>query len=115
LYKIILSEKRGISLKRKHTLRAFVYLTLGLAMLFFALPRLPHVTMSMEGAFTVSWLLFAMLIVGANLYYLIGADRDNQARRKRNDILYWKLREAERRTYDTQRPVSSENKRRFMS
>jgi hypothetical protein len=97
-------------------MRAFVYLTLGLAMLFFALPRLPHVTMSLEGAFTLSWLLFAMLIVGANLYYLIGADRDNQARRKRNAILQWKLREAEqRRAYTTQRPVPSEKKRRFMS
>ncbi|MGZ4032765.1 MAG: hypothetical protein ACXVDJ_09510 [Tumebacillaceae bacterium] len=102
-------------MKREHTIRAFIYLTLGLAMLFFALPRLPHVTASVEGAFTVSWLLFAMLIVGANLYYLVGADRDNQARRKRNAILQWKLREAQRRVYEAERTVKSENKRRFMS
>lgn len=73
-------------MKKKQTMRAFIYLTMGLAMLFYALPRVPEITMSMEGAFIISWLSFAMLFIGANLYYLIGADRETQERQKRDRI-----------------------------
>ncbi|MBL0386249.1 hypothetical protein JJB07_06230 [Tumebacillus sp. ITR2] len=79
-------------MQRKQTMRAFVYLTAGLAMLFYALPRVPDVTMDISGAFTISWLAFAMLFIGANLYYLIGVDKERQSRRRRNDWLYRTLR-----------------------
>lgn len=84
-------------------------------MLFFALPRLPHVSASIEGVFTVTWLLFAMLIIGANFYSLIGADRETQARRRANAILQWKLHEMERRAHMETNRSKQENKRRFMS
>lgn len=71
-------------MQQKRTMRAFVYLTVGLAMLFYALPRIPDVTMSSRGAFTIMWLAFAMLFIGANLYYLIGVDKERQDRRRQS-------------------------------
>jgi hypothetical protein len=82
LYKGPAGEKGELFLKQKQTMRSFVYLTMGLAMLFYALPNLPTVTFSIAGVFTASWLCFALLIVGANLYYLIGADKEQQKRHR---------------------------------
>ncbi|KEO82080.1 hypothetical protein [Tumebacillus flagellatus] len=79
-------------MQRKQTMRAFVYLTVGLAMLFYALPRVPDVTMDLHGAFTICWLAFAMLCIGANLYHLIGVDKERQKRRRQSDWLYRTLR-----------------------
>ncbi|PWK13862.1 hypothetical protein [Tumebacillus permanentifrigoris] len=97
-------------MQRKHTMRAFVYLTVGLAMLFYALPRVPDVTMDIRGVFTISWLAFAMLFIGANLYYLIGVDKERQIRRRRSDWLARTLR-------NLREPTNSKTsgKRRYMN
>ena len=101
-------------------MRSFVYLTIGLAMLFYAMPHLPRVEATLRGAFTVSWLLLAMLIIGANLYHLIGVDRENQARKKRYAWLESGMREV-RRGYFTEakrqikQNARNNNKRRYMN
>jgi predicted membrane protein len=67
-------------MKRKQSFRSFVYMGLGLAMLFYAIPQLPGLSWSAAGVFSVVWLLFAILIIGANLYYLIGVDKERKRR-----------------------------------
>ena len=99
-------------------MRSFVYLTIGLAMLFYAMPNLPDVEASLQGAFTVLWLMFAMLIIGANLYHLIGVDRENQARKKRNAWLERGLSELRRGYFvEAKRQIKqqADNKRRYMN
>jgi hypothetical protein len=74
-------------MRRRDARKAFIYLAIGLVMLFYAVPRLPDVTFSEEGVFTIVWLLFALLTVGANLYVLIGVDKER--RKRRNSIRSW--------------------------
>jgi hypothetical protein len=97
-------------------MRAFVYLTLGLAMLFWALPNLPAVTLSLQGVFTVSWLLLVLLTISANLYYLIGVDREEQAMSKQRRWIERGLRELRRGYFqEAKRDRNKENRRRYMS
>lgn len=104
-------------MKRKQTTRSFVYMTIGLALLFYALPRVPQVTWSLEGAFTCVWLAFAMLIISSNLYYLIGVDKEKQERKKkRNEWLERGLREFKRGYFsEAKREMRQKKQRRFMS
>lgn len=71
---------------QRQATKAFLYLLIGFAMLIYAIPRLPDVTFSEEGLFTVVWLLFALLSIGANLYTLIGADRDHRGKRAKKRV-----------------------------
>ncbi|WP_018132004.1 hypothetical protein [Effusibacillus pohliae] len=94
-------------MRRKQALRSFVYMGLGLAMLFYAIPQLPKLSWSLAGAFSVVWLLFGVLAVGANLYYLIGVDKE----RKRREQF---RREWEREVIRTAARLQYERRRRRM-
>ncbi|ASS74504.1 hypothetical protein CIG75_05505 [Tumebacillus algifaecis] len=104
-------------MQRKQTTRSFVYLTIGLALLFYALPRVPHVTGSLEGAFTCVWLGFAMLIISSNLYYLIGVDKERQDwKMKRHAWLQRGMRDLQRGYFnEAKREIRQKKQRRFMS
>lgn len=102
-------------MKRKQTLRSFVYLTIGLAMMFYALPNMPDVTMSLAGAFTVSWLAFALLMISANLYYLIGVDREQRASRERIAWLRSRMRQWNGRGQQAKTGSTQANRRRYMN
>lgn len=56
--------------------RAFVYVCSLLALLIYALPRLPKLAHGISGTFSFLWILFASLALAANLYFLVGADRE---------------------------------------
>lgn len=58
--------------------KAFVYTCALVALSVYAVPRLPRMTHGLAGTFTVLWLLFVALCVGANLYFLIGADKERK-------------------------------------
>lgn len=92
-------------MKQKQALRSFIYMGLGLAMLFYAIPQLPSLSWSAEGVFTVVWLLFGILVVGANLYYLIGVDKERKRRQQFK-------REWEREVARTAARLQYERKRR---
>lgn len=105
-----------MSLKRKSTMRSFVYLTIGLAMLFYALPHMPEVTASLEGVFTLSWTGFAMLIIAANLYYLVGVDRERQHKKNRYRWIQRGLREMRRGYFpQAKKAIKEKERRRYMS
>jgi len=57
-------------------LRNITHVLLGIAMVGFGVPRLPHFKVAESGLFDVLWLAFALLIVGANLFYLMGVDKE---------------------------------------
>jgi hypothetical protein len=70
-----------MAMRKRDARKSFICLAMGLVMLFYAMPRLPDVTLSEEGLFTVLWLLFSLLFIGANLYMLIGVDKERRQRR----------------------------------
>jgi hypothetical protein len=92
-------------------------MTIGLALLFYALPRVPQVTWSLEGAFTLTWLSFALLIISSNLYDLIGVDKETQELKKRRSAwLAQGLREFQRGYFsEAKREMRKKKRRRFMS
>lgn len=92
-------------------------MTIGLALLFYALPRLPQATWSLEGAFTIAWLSFSVLIIGANLYQLIGVDKERQASRKQQRAWFARGVHEFQRGYfpDAKREMRQQKQRRFMS
>ncbi|BCJ88014.1 hypothetical protein [Effusibacillus dendaii] len=69
-------------MRQNQSLRSFVYMGLGLAILFYAIPQLPKFSWTLAGLFSVIWLLFGILVVGANLYYLIGVDKERRRRQE---------------------------------
>lgn len=68
-------------MRKKKAFRAFVYLVIGLGMLIYAIPRLPQVSTSLAGIYALVWLLFAMLLIAANLYALLRVDSSQKKER----------------------------------
>lgn len=57
---------------------------IGLALLFYAVPRLPFGAVDhISTGFSVIWLCFAFIVVGANLHHALGLDFEEQERRRR--------------------------------
>jgi len=54
-------------------------LTLALATLFYAAPRLPLYSGDALGSvFGLVWLCFALVVAGSHLYHVIGVDRETE-------------------------------------
>ncbi|GAX89460.1 hypothetical protein [Effusibacillus lacus] len=98
-------------MKRKQALRSFMYMGLGLAVIFYAIPQLPGLSWSLGGVFSVVWLLFGILVVGSNLYYLIGVDKERKRREKSKRD---RQREWEREVARTAARLQYERRRRRM-
>lgn len=61
--------------KWKHGL----YMMIALAMLLTALPRISlSGGMNVVNAFGVTWVLFALMVIGANLHFLLGVDDEKR-------------------------------------
>lgn len=56
--------------------KSFVYVCALVAMLFYAIPRLPRLQHGVAGTFAFLWIGFAGLVLAANLYFLVGADKE---------------------------------------
>lgn len=56
--------------------KSFVYTCAIVAMVAYALPKLPHLHHGVDGSFTMLWILFAALAVAANVYFAVGADQE---------------------------------------
>ncbi|GAB7388653.1 hypothetical protein BSNK01_24910 [Bacillaceae bacterium] len=65
-------------------LRALSCFILALALLFYAVPRVPLAGESpLATGFSVLWLSFALLVVGANLHHALGLDYEEQLERRK--------------------------------
>ncbi|BFH64467.1 MULTISPECIES: hypothetical protein [Paenibacillus] len=79
-------------MKKRNKFKHFLYLILALAMLVYALPLISFKEgWSWASAFGVAWSLFAFLVIGAHLHYLLGVDEEKQKTLER--IRAAKLRE----------------------
>ncbi|MBX6351970.1 MAG: hypothetical protein IRZ10_01445 [Thermoflavifilum sp.] len=56
--------------------RAITYTCCLLAILVYAIPRIPPLAHGIAGTFSFLWILFAALAVAANVYFLVGADQE---------------------------------------
>ncbi|MBO8171890.1 MAG: hypothetical protein H0Z33_08365 [Bacillaceae bacterium] len=75
-------------------LRALTCFMIGLTLLFYAVPRLPFQGIGDQATgFSLIWLLFALLVVGANLHYALGVEYEEQrAYRKKQQASWWRYR-----------------------
>ena len=60
--------------------RGVFYVVAGLGLLYEAVPRLPRQTGALPETFVFAWCGFALLVVGANLWHLLGADKERAVR-----------------------------------
>ncbi|MNW27505.1 hypothetical protein D3C74_43010 [compost metagenome] len=78
--------------KWKHGL----YLLIALAMLIVALPRIPFGgEMGLVELFGAVWVLFSLMVIGANLHFLLGVDEEKRAtleRVRKAKLQQWQLK-----------------------
>ncbi|MEC0368886.1 hypothetical protein P9847_25585 [Paenibacillus chibensis] len=66
-------------MKKRNKFKHFLYLIVALAMLVYALPLISFSGgWSLVSAFGAAWALFAFLVIGAHLHYLLGVDEEKQ-------------------------------------
>ncbi len=63
-----------------------LYVLAVLGILYVMLPRLPHFLRGQAGVFTIVWVSFALLVMGANLWFVLGADKERKMSRSRYDL-----------------------------
>ncbi|KPV39912.1 hypothetical protein [Alicyclobacillus ferrooxydans] len=56
--------------------RAVVYTCAVVSMVAYAIPRIPKLEHGVAGTFSMVWILFAVLALAANIYFLVGADKE---------------------------------------
>lgn len=56
--------------------RAVVYTCALVAMGAYAVPRIPKLQHGLPGSFSMVWILFALLALAANVYFMVGADKE---------------------------------------
>jgi hypothetical protein len=56
--------------------RAIVYASSLLALGIYALPKIPALQPGLSGTFSMVWILFAILALASNLYFMFGADQE---------------------------------------
>lgn len=61
-------------------IRSFFYLLFALTLLFYGLPRFKLTGIeTMSEGFAIIWTLFAVVIIGAHLYDVLGANRERKS------------------------------------
>lgn len=56
--------------------RAVVYSCALVAMGMYAIPKIPRLEHGLPGTFSMVWILFAVLALASNVYFLVGADKE---------------------------------------
>jgi len=54
--------------------RALIYLSSLIALVVYAIPKLPRLQPGIAGSFSMLWILLVCVAIAANLYFLVGAD-----------------------------------------
>ncbi|MGF7046574.1 hypothetical protein J2T13_001072 [Paenibacillus sp. DS2015] len=66
-------------MKKKGKFKNFLYMLLALGMLLYAIPNLSFSTGSgWIAAFGFVWVLFAFLVIGAHLHFILGVDEEKK-------------------------------------
>ena len=67
--------------------KAVVYACSLIALGAYAVPRLPRLQPGLPGTFAMLWILFAVLALAANLYFMLGADEERKHMLEEKDLL----------------------------
>jgi hypothetical protein len=73
-----------------------LYVGMGIALVAAALPRLPRIAADASGVFTCVWLLFGLVVIGANLWFALAVHRERGERLARRGRLARGVAEAVR-------------------
>jgi hypothetical protein len=65
--------------------RAFANTCAIVALSVYGIPRIPRLHPGLDGTFSTVWILFAALAVAANLYFLVGADKERSQQLERQE------------------------------
>jgi len=68
--------RRKMAVLTRPKQRAVVYTCCALALVAYGVPKIPALHPGIGGTFTALWILFAALAIAANMYFLVGADRE---------------------------------------
>ncbi|MBB3129189.1 hypothetical protein FHS19_003864 [Paenibacillus rhizosphaerae] len=83
-------------MKKRSKLKHSIYLLLALAMLVYALPRINFSGgWTWASGFGAAWAVFAFLIIGSHLHYLLGVDEEKQRaldRIRKAKLQQWQLK-----------------------
>lgn len=79
--------RRKLAVVPKTKQRALVYTSCILALLAYGVPKLPALHEGISGTFSALWILFAALAVAANVYFLVGADKERSRMLEVKDVL----------------------------
>jgi len=66
--------------------RAIVYSCALIALGAYAIPRLPRLEHGLPGTFSMIWILFALLAFSANIYFMVGADKERSRMLESHEI-----------------------------
>lgn len=67
---------RRMQKQRPSQRTALIYALALVALLAYALPRIPALRPGLPGTFSVLWIIFAGLALAANVYFFVGADKE---------------------------------------
>ncbi len=82
-------------------LKTIIYLIIILATVFYALPRIDLYTTSIEELiFNLSWLLFALFIIGAQIDQMLMIDEEKRV--KNNRLKRYKIQQKEKKIWQQQ-------------
>lgn len=68
--------RRKLAIQKNGRRNALIYTCAAVALGVYGIPRLPKMAHGLSGTFSVVWILFLALCVGANLYFLLGTDKE---------------------------------------
>lgn len=85
--------------------RAIVYTCSIIALVAYATPRIPALHHGMPGTFSMVWILFAILALASNVYFLVGADKERSRMLESQELRARSLAQELRTDKRTQRSV----------
>lgn len=77
--------------------KSLVYACALVGLTVYGIPKLPRMAHGAAGTFTAVWILFTALCVGANLYFLFGADKERKQLLERQELAEVPMERATRR------------------
>ncbi|WP_367306938.1 hypothetical protein [Alicyclobacillus acidocaldarius] len=88
--------RRKVGVPRQVRRYSAIYGLAALALAAYGVPRLPKLQHGLAGTFSALWLLLLALYMAANLYFLLGADRERA--RQLEEASYQRMERDERQT-----------------
>ncbi|SDW11062.1 hypothetical protein SAMN04489725_10261 [Alicyclobacillus hesperidum] len=70
--------RRKVGVPRQIRRQSIIYTCAAIALGAYGIPRLPRMSHGIAGTFTAAWMLVLALSICANLYFVLGADKERK-------------------------------------